>query len=134
MWLETKRLKLERMPGSSEAALNFVGDDERAGLCRRLVDRRGEGRCERSDTAITLNAFRDDRCCLGRHRREQRRRIVRQYETDAGDQRLERCAVVFVRCHRERTEGAPVKRSFERDEFGARFLLRIPIATSELQA
>ena len=57
-----------------------------------------------------------------------------RHEPDARQQRLERCAVVLVRGHRQRAKRAAVERLLERDEFGARLAARVPVAARELEA
>ena len=52
--------------------------------------------------------------------RLQRRRIVGRHEAHAGQQRLERRAVVLVRGHRQRAERAAVERLLERDDLRPR--------------
>ena len=52
MRLEAERREVERMSGAAEAALDFVGDEERAGLRARFVDRRGERRRQRPDRRL----------------------------------------------------------------------------------
>ncbi len=52
----------------------------------------------------------------------------------AGQQRLERRAVVFVRRDRQRPDRPSVKRLFERHDLGPRLAERMPVAARELEA
>ena len=131
--LEAQRAEVERLSGPSEAALDFVGDEQRSGLRARLVDGFGEGGRKRPDPAFTLYRLGDDGRGRGRDGREQGRGIVHGDETHARQQRLERRAIVFVRRDRQCAHRPAVKRFLERDDFGARFAARVPVAARELQ-
>ena len=99
----------------------------------RVHDRGGKSRRERPHAALALNRFGDDRRRLRRDGGEERRRIVHGHEAHTWHQRLERCAIVLVGGHRQRAEGASVKRFLERDDFGARLAARVPVAPRKLQ-
>ena len=59
--LQAERLEVERIAGAAEAALHFVGDEQRAGLRARFGDRGGERRRQRPDAAFALHRLGDDR-------------------------------------------------------------------------
>ena len=80
MRLQAERCRIERMPGAAEAALHFVGDQQRAGVAARLVDRRGKLRRERADAAFALDRLGDDRGGVARDRRAAAPRIVDRHE------------------------------------------------------
>ena len=95
--LEAQRAEVERLSGASEAALDFVGNEQRARSSRTP----GDGVCEAPASA----AWTPPSPCIGsammaavddETRREQRRGIVHGHETHARQQRLERRAVVLV--------------------------------------
>ena len=134
MRLQAERREVERMAGSAQPALNFVGNQERARSRARLRDRRGERRRERTDAAFALYRLGDDRGGGPRHRRGERLWIVDRHELHARQQRFERLAIVRIRRDRERPERTAVERFFERDEFGARLAFRVPVAAREFQA
>ena len=118
--LDAERGEVERIAGAAEAALHFVGDEQRAGLRARFGDRAGEGRRQRPHAAFALDRFGDHRGGRGRHRGFDRGRVVDGDELHRRQQRLERRAVVLVGRDRQRSERAAVERLFERDELGAR--------------
>ncbi len=102
--------------------------------CARLLDRLGQRRRHRPHAAFALDRLDDDRRRLAGDQPIERRRIVGRRERDAGQQRLERVAVVLVPGHRQRAERAPGERVIEGDELGARLAARVPVAARELQA
>ena len=57
---EAKYSRVEGPPGASEAALDLVGDEERACARARLFDRVGHRLAEGPDPALTLQRLEDD--------------------------------------------------------------------------
>ncbi len=135
VWLETQRLRVERPPGAAEAALDFVGDQQRTCLAARLLDRIGHLLAERPNAALALEWFEDDGAGRLSDRRQQRFRILRRHELHVRQQRCERRAIVVVPRHRQRPHRPAVKRLLEGDDARPlRVLLRVPVAARELQA
>jgi hypothetical protein len=87
-----------------------------------------------ADAAFALDGLRDDGRCFGRHRGDERGRIVVRNELHGRQERFERRPIVLVGCHRQGAERAAVKRLFEGDELRARLAFRVPVAPREFQA
>ena len=131
---QAERREREHLAGAADAALDLVGDEQRAGPLARLLDGLGQRRRDRPHAAFALDRLDDDRRRLAGDQPIERRRIVGRRERDAGQQRLERAAVVVVPGHRQRAERAPGEGVIEGHELGARLAARVPVAARELQA
>src|SRR5262245_46758252 len=115
----------EDLARAPESALHFVEYQQRvyaiAGLAHGLQEVVADG----MDARFTLNRFDDDGGgpLVDRLARfgEIVRAVVRIYEPDAGDQRLERLAVFLLFGDRERAHRPAMKRIDERDELGLAF-------------
>ena len=126
----------EELSGSAGSALHFVRDEQRARSRARVGDRlrrsrrKSAARRPRPESGSTMIAAvvasTSDRSVAGSDASRERH---------AGNQRLERLAVVLVPRHRQRAHRPAVERVRERDELRARRLAaRVPEAARELQA
>ena len=73
---------MERVPGSTEAGLHFVCDEQRSGAAADVRYRVGERAGQRANTAFTSDWFRDDCCCFVADGRVQRFGGIRIDEGD----------------------------------------------------
>src|SRR5262249_14306693 len=131
--LQAQRLEIEGVSGAAQAALDLVGNQERAGFRARLGDRLGELAAERANAAFALHGLGNDRRGFRRYGGQQSGRVAVRDPFHARKQRLERLAIVLVGRDRQRTKGTAVERLFERDDLRPRLALRVPVTPRELQ-
>src|SRR6185437_1210039 len=101
---DTEVLEAEECPGSPDAGLNLVEDEQGAELVGERAGRLQELRRGRVDAAFALNRFEDDRARIGTRCADERLDVVQLREGDAGDQGLERRPLRGLTGGRERSE------------------------------
>ena len=116
--LQAERGRVERPPGAAEAALHFVGDEQRAGAAaRRRRSPSAVALRDRPHAAFALDRLDDDRGCIRRDRRGNRRGVVGSHERHAAAPAAANgVAIVLVPRHRQRAHRPAVERVLKRDE------------------
>src|ERR1700686_539425 len=100
--------------GASQAALDFIGNQQRAMLARQTLRSLGKRRAQRTDAAFTLDKLKTNRANGIVKAAFQVGNVVELHEVDAGKPRVKRRPVFFLVRGRQRAEGASMKRVLQR--------------------
>jgi hypothetical protein len=126
---------VEGVAGPAEAALHFIGDQQRAGPPADVGNRVGELAGERADPAFAANRLGDDGGGAVADGGDERLRPGRIDERHRSDQRHERRPIVLVVRDRQRAHRSTGEGALDGDESrAAAHALGMPVAPRELQA
>ena len=109
----------EQRAGASQATLHFVEHEGRPARVAQLAQEAEPFGIQRPHASLALHRLHDDgRRAVGRDHAIGDGPILERHDVHAGDERLERLAVVGPVSGRERGEQPPVERAGERHDLG----------------
>src|SRR5438270_12692431 len=106
----------KRSPGSPQATLNFIENQQRSGALAQLPRQLQEFLAQRPDSALTLNGLKANCAHAAIELSFQIRCVVKSDETDARNQRRKRVTILFLSRGCQRTKGASMKRILQRQQ------------------